>query len=45
VRCTKGERIVFHFRGGKVTGLVGYFDSDRALADLGLAPEDGSPDS
>jgi hypothetical protein len=27
---------VFHIRESKVTGLVIYFDRDRAFADLGL---------
>jgi ketosteroid isomerase-like protein len=30
---------LFHLRGDKVTRLVVYFDGQRALADLGLAPE------
>ena len=29
--------VLFHIRDGRVTTLVGYFDRERALADVGLA--------
>ena len=32
----------FHIRGGKVTRLVLFWDSERAFADLGLTPDTGS---
>ena len=35
---------LYHIRRGKVTKLVGYFDRERAFADLGVASEAGSSD-
>jgi ketosteroid isomerase-like protein len=44
-RMQTNAATLFHVRGGKVTRLVIYFDRERGLADLGLAPEADSPRS
>jgi ketosteroid isomerase-like protein len=40
-RTRAGQANLFHIRGSKVSRVVIYLDHERALADLGLAPEGG----
>jgi hypothetical protein len=35
--------VLFHVRANKVIRLVHYYDRERALAELGLAPDAGGP--
>jgi hypothetical protein len=36
---------LFHLRNGRVTRLVVHWERERALADLGIAPEAGTAPS
>ena len=42
VEVTQQGAHVFHIDDGKVTMFVQYWERQRALADLGLAPETGT---
>jgi ketosteroid isomerase-like protein len=42
-RVRTGGATLWQLHDGRVTKLVIYWDRDRALADLGLTPEDDSP--
>jgi ketosteroid isomerase-like protein len=44
-RTRAGQANLFHVRRGKVSRVVIYLDYERALADLGLAPDAGAADS